>query len=146
MAAGDAAVVGRIFSHLHHRDQIDQFLSAVQDIRQPRVAHVLKAAAGNILAVSLPPGLAERHDQQLREQEERGIENLSMTSGQTSEEMIEVVENIFAYDPEDAADDWWVQWGLMQERAAKWTITEEAPVAVVLKEEEIALASSSSDE
>ena len=85
-------------------------------------------------------------EEQEREQEERGIENLSMTSGQTSEEMIEVVENIFAYDPEDAADDWWVQWGLMQERAAKWTITEEAPVAVVLKEEEIALASSSSDE
>lgn len=24
--------------------------------------------------------------------------------------------DIFAYDPEDDADEWWVQWGLVQER------------------------------
>ena len=145
MPAGDAAVIGRIFSHLHHHDQIDQFLSAVQEIRQPRVAHVLKAAASNVLAVSLPPGLAETHDRRLREREERGIENLSMTSGQTSEEMIEVVERIFAYDPEDEADDWWVQWGVMQERVARWTIQEVTAVAVVSKEEQVALASGSDE-
>jgi len=27
------------------------------------------------------------------------------------------VKNIFAYDSEDAADNWWVEWGLLRERA-----------------------------
>ena len=80
---------------------------------------VLEAAKGNIFALSIPPGLAEAHDRQLRAQSERGLENLStsMTSGQTSEEMMMTVESIFGYDPEDAADDWWVQWGVLRERA-----------------------------
>ncbi|KAI0737654.1 hypothetical protein C8Q80DRAFT_317940 [Daedaleopsis nitida] len=89
LPVGDAAVLGRVFSHLHRREQINGFLHAVQTIRQERVAEVLEAAKSTL---SIPPGLAEVHDRQLRAQSERGLENLSMTSGQTSERMMTTVE------------------------------------------------------
>ena len=115
MATGDAAVLGRLFPHLHRHEQIDSFLSAVQEIRQSRVENVMKASAGNIFAVSLPPGMAEARDRRLRERAEKGIRGLA--SGQSSEQMMETIESVFGYDPEDEADDWWVQWGLLRERA-----------------------------
>lgn len=42
----------------------------------------------------------------------------------------QAVEHIFAYDPEDEADNWWVRWGLTQERAAR--IFDLTPMAVNL--------------
>ncbi|OSC97078.1 FAD/NAD(P)-binding domain-containing protein [Trametes coccinea BRFM310] len=136
MAAGDGAVLGRLFSHLHRKDQIDAFLNAVPEIRAERVERVLRAALGNIFAVSLPPGIAEAHDRALRERAERGIKDLGTTNGggagtgQTSEEMMAAIERIFAYDPEDEADNWWVQWGLMQERAARMVVSDAVTVHV----------------
>ncbi|TFK82561.1 FAD/NAD(P)-binding domain-containing protein [Polyporus arcularius HHB13444] len=119
MSTGDAAVLGRLFKYLHRPEQIDTFLSAVQEIRESRVQHVMKTSAGNIFAVSLPPGMAEARDRRLQERAEEGIAGLA--SGQTSEQMIETVESVFAYDPEDQADNWWVEWGVMQERAERWS-------------------------
>ncbi|KAI0373571.1 FAD/NAD(P)-binding domain-containing protein [Pilatotrama ljubarskyi] len=132
MAAGDAAVLGRLFSHLHRKDQIDSFLNAVPEIRAGRVERVLRAAEGNIFAVSLPPGIAEARNRTLRERAERGIKDLGMggMGAQTSEEMMQAVEGIFAYDPEDEADNWWVQWGLMQERAARMVVSDSVTVHV----------------
>ncbi|KAJ8494762.1 hypothetical protein ONZ51_g2097 [Trametes cubensis] len=137
MAAGDAAVLGRLFSHLHRKDQIDSFLNAIPEIRAGRVERVLHAAAGNIFAVSLPPGVAEARDRALRERAERGIQELAARKGrlgglgaETSEEMMQAIEDIFAYDPEDEADNWWVQWGLMQERAARMVVSDAVTVHV----------------
>ncbi|CDO76682.1 hypothetical protein BN946_scf184677.g2 [Trametes cinnabarina] len=136
MAAGDGAVLGRLFSHLHRKDQIDAFLNAVHEIRAPRVERVLRAALGNIFAVSLPPGIAEAHDRALRERAEQGIKDLGTTNGggmgtgQTSEAMMAAIERIFAYDPEDEADNWWVQWGLMQERASRTVVSDAVTVHV----------------
>ncbi|OJT10668.1 3-hydroxybenzoate 6-hydroxylase [Trametes pubescens] len=127
MGAGDGAVIGRLFAHLHRRDQINSFLNAVQEIREPRVERVIRAATGNIFAVSLPPGVAEARDRDLREHAEREIQDLSGAGAmgrQTSQEMMSAIENIFAYDPEDSADDWWVQWGLMQERASRLVVSD----------------------
>ncbi|KAI0779953.1 hypothetical protein C8Q74DRAFT_1367760 [Fomes fomentarius] len=136
LATGDAAVLGRLFRHLHRKEQIDSFLSAVQEIRQPRIEQVVKASLGNVFAVSLPPGVAQAHDRTLRERAEKGIKDLGRRQSHTSEEMVQVIENIFGYDPEDEADDWWVQWGLMQERAAHWTIVDsDQPLALVVEEE-----------
>ena len=77
----------------------------------------MKASAGNIFAVSLPPGMAEARDRQLAERAEKGIRGLAR--GQTSEQMMETIEGVFGYDPEDEADNWWVEWGLTQERAER---------------------------
>ncbi|KAI0780295.1 hypothetical protein C8Q74DRAFT_1416832 [Fomes fomentarius] len=141
MSTGDAAVLGRLFTHLHRKEQIDSFLNAVQEIRQSRVENVIRASTSNVFAVSLPPGLAETHDRQMRERAMEGAANLSRRRGQSSEEMMQVIEMIFGYDPEDEADDWWFQWGVMQERAAYWTIMDQ-PFALVTEEalEELAVA------
>ena len=133
MCTGDAAVLGRLFTHIHRKEQISSFLSAVQEIRQSRVENVIKASTTNVFAVSLPPGLAETHDRQIRERAKNGASTLGRKRQQSSEEMMQVVVEIFGYDPEDEADDWWVEWGLMQERAAHWTIVDQ-PVALVIEE------------
>lgn len=30
-----------------------------------------------------------------------------------------MIEDVFAYDPEDGAESWWQRWGLTQERAER---------------------------
>lgn len=131
LTVGDAAVFGRLFKHLHRADQIDMFLHAVSAIRAGRVERVIRASQGNIFAASLPPGVAEAHDRALRERSEREITELGVgRQGAASEEMVVAVEGIFAYDPEDEADDWWVKWGLMQERAARTVVGDAVSVHV----------------
>ncbi|KAI0737656.1 hypothetical protein C8Q80DRAFT_317926 [Daedaleopsis nitida] len=118
LATGDGAALGRLFAHLHSPSQIDEFTEAFVTMRHARVAAVLQAAVGNIFAVSLPPGLAEHHDRALQERAEKGIRSLEngRRRSQTSEEMMQAIEMIFGYDPEDEADEYWVQWGLTKER------------------------------
>lgn len=123
----DAAVLGRPFRHLHRKEQINSFLSAVQGIRQPRVEQVVKASLG---AVSLPPGVAGAHDRALRGRAEKNIKDLARRRSYTSEQMVQVIQSIFVYDPEDEADNWWIQWGFMQERAAHWTVYSDQPLAL----------------
>ena len=117
MSTCDAAFVGRIFSHLHHPRQIDTMLFAVQENREARVEAVFKAAARNIFALSLPPGVAEGRDAGVYAQATQGLASLGNVSTETSEEMREVIERLFGYDAEDEADEWWMRWGAMQERA-----------------------------
>ncbi|KAH9913455.1 FAD/NAD-P-binding domain-containing protein [Epithele typhae] len=129
MCTCDAACLGRLFSHLTRHDQIDTLLYAVQEIREGPVASVFKAASGNIFATSLPPGIVERDDDDKRARAERGLASLgggvdSLTP-ESSPEMIEVVEQLFGYDAEDEADNWWVNWGLMQERATRRELLEQ---------------------
>ena len=131
MATGDAAVLGRVFAHLHSREQINSFLSAVQEIRQGRVEQVATAAAGNVLAVALPPGVAAARGADARAQAERGLQRLSGCGARgPAEEIREMVESVFAYDPEDEADGWWVEWGVMQERMGRWNLSSTLAVHV----------------
>ncbi|KAI0753971.1 hypothetical protein C8Q80DRAFT_1216279 [Daedaleopsis nitida] len=95
---GDAVVLGRVFSHLHRREQISSFLQAVQTIRQARVAEVLEAAKGNIFALFIPRGSRRR---------------TTGSCGSGPSAGLRTLESIFGYDPEDAADDWWLEWGVM---------------------------------
>ncbi|TFK82560.1 FAD/NAD(P)-binding domain-containing protein [Polyporus arcularius HHB13444] len=92
MATGDSAVLGRLFSHLHSREQIPKFLNAVQEIREGRVQRVIRAATSNVFAVNLPPGLAATRDRELRKQAEEGVKSLNLLTGGpgSSEEMMEV--------------------------------------------------------
>lgn len=89
MAVGDAAALGRLFSHLHRREQISSFLSALQELRADRVEQVMRSAKSNIFAISLPPGIAEARNQELRERAEKGIRTLGK-GYDTSAEMIQV--------------------------------------------------------
>ena len=133
MAAGDAAVLGRIFSHLHSKEQIDSFLSAVQEIREDRVKMVVEVAASNVLAIAPQPGYA---DSSQKQRSGEGLRRLQNGKNETQSELAEMVEKIFGYDPEDQADDWWVQWGIMQERAGRWNLSGTLSVHVEEDEKE----------
>ncbi|KAI1789958.1 FAD/NAD-P-binding domain-containing protein [Ganoderma leucocontextum] len=139
MATGDAAALGRVFSHLTRRDQIDSFLSAVQEVRKERVEDVMRRASGNIFAVSIPPAVAAAHDREMDRQVEKGLKSLEgkrRIQPQSSEQLMAAVENIFAIDPEDEADNWWVQWGSLESRAARWNLADGEVKAESKDEEE----------
>ncbi|KAI1784259.1 FAD/NAD-P-binding domain-containing protein [Ganoderma leucocontextum] len=139
MATGDAAALGRVFSHLTRRDQIDSFLSAVQEIRKEGIEDVMRRASGNIFAVSIPPSVAAAHDREMDRQVEKGLKSLRgkrRIQPQSSEQLIAAVENIYAIDPEDEADNWWVRWGSLKSRAARWNFTNGVVKAEREEEEE----------
>ncbi|TFK45868.1 FAD/NAD(P)-binding domain-containing protein [Heliocybe sulcata] len=115
MAVEDAACLGQLFSYITGREQVRFFLSAFQDIRQARLQSVRKseafmfrqhftrqvAGADTVnsvefarLCMALPP--------------EGTLANSSV-----GDAMLEV----FAYEAEEEANDWWVQWGLLHERS-----------------------------
>ncbi|KAM5530125.1 hypothetical protein V8D89_016203 [Ganoderma adspersum] len=127
MSTGDAAALGRVFSHLSRKDQIDSFLSAVQEVRKERIEDVMRRAAGNIFAVSIPPSVAAMHNRERDRQVDKGLKTLKgkrRIEPESSEQLIAAVENIFAIDPEDEADDWWVRWGALESRVARWTLSD----------------------
>ena len=126
-------MLGRIFSHLHSKEQIDSFLSAVQEIREDRVKMVVEVAASNVLAIAPQPAYA---DSSQKQRSGEGLRRLQNGKNETQSELAEMVEKIFGYDPEDQADDWWVQWGIMQERAGRWNLSGTLSVHVEEDEKE----------
>ena len=126
-------MLGRIFSHLHSKEQIDSFLSAVQEIREDRVKMVVEVAASDVLAIAPQPAYA---DSSQKQRSDEGLRRLQNGKNETQSELAEMVEKIFGYDPEDQADDWWVQWGIMQERAGRWNLSGTLSVHVEEDEKE----------
>ncbi|KAG6836368.1 hypothetical protein H0H93_008729 [Arthromyces matolae] len=119
MTIEDAAVLGKLFSHLRHRDQITNFLWAFQDLRQPRCDSVMTKEAGIVMYMTMPPGQAQQQrDDTMRAKRDAGIGILEASDDiEESPEWVEIKE-VFGYDAEDDADNWWVQWGLLRERAS----------------------------
>ncbi|KAI9460294.1 hypothetical protein HD554DRAFT_2294757 [Boletus coccyginus] len=115
LAVEDSAVLAKLFSHLRTEDQIPTFLHALQELREGRCASVVNCEQGNLLFQMMPHGpLQEQRDNMLRKQVAEGRPLLS------SSELLdqwEQVKELFGYDPEDQADDWWVKWGILRERA-----------------------------
>ncbi|KAG6839518.1 hypothetical protein C0991_001916 [Blastosporella zonata] len=118
MTIEDAAVLARLFSHLQKEDQISSFLWAFQDLRQPRCDSVLAKEAGILFYMTMPQGEAQQQrDDTMRAKRDAGVGILDASDEvDESPEWIEIKE-VFGYDAEDDADNWWVQWGLLRERA-----------------------------
>ncbi|KDQ61756.1 hypothetical protein JAAARDRAFT_55091 [Jaapia argillacea MUCL 33604] len=115
MAVEDAAVIGALFSRLRSWDQIPALLEAFQDIRQGRCEAVNFQEFSNMQLVQLPPGPQRQHrDQAMRENLNHGREHWD--EGRLRQQWEEISE-IFGYNAREAAEDWWVQWGLLRERA-----------------------------
>jgi salicylate hydroxylase len=102
----DAAVLAKIFSHLLREDQIPTFLYAFQDLRQKRLAMFKRNDMNNITYMNLPTcELQKQRDHDMRMNELEGKNALEM--GQ-SMEFWEELKDIFTYDCEDEADNWYV--------------------------------------
>lgn len=116
MAIEDGAVLAKLFSHLLSEDQIGSFLCAFQDLRYERVARMLRNEQMNLMYVSIPPGeIQQGRDQGMLEKYHKG-QNVLDDENDTGEQW-EEIKIAFSYDAEDEADNWWVQWGLLRERA-----------------------------
>ena len=118
MAVEDAAVLAKLFSHLSDERQVQSFLYAFQELRQPRTRSVRAGEFGNIFYMTLEEcAETARRDSGMREKAAAGGRNvLEGLAGDVSR-LWDEVRTIFGYDCEDEADDWWVQWGLLRERA-----------------------------
>ncbi|KAJ8588135.1 FAD/NAD(P)-binding domain-containing protein [Rhizopogon salebrosus TDB-379] len=115
MAVEDAAVLAKLFSHLRAEDQISTFLHAFQDLREGRCASVVQSEQCNLYFQMLPAGRQqEERDHEMRARAARGESVFG--SGEAAEQW-EQLKELFGYDAEDEADDWWVKWGLLRERA-----------------------------
>lgn len=122
MAIEDGAVLAKLFSHLSSRDQIEHFLYAFQDLRQERCKTIVKSEESLIQFFTLEDGPEQRARDETMQEKFRAGKNV-LDSGEEEEEsgvegqQWSEVRTIFGYDCEDEADNWWVQWGLLRERA-----------------------------
>ncbi|OAX34598.1 FAD/NAD(P)-binding domain-containing protein [Rhizopogon vinicolor AM-OR11-026] len=124
MAVEDAAVLAKLFSHLRTEDQISTFLHAFQDLREDRCASVVQTEQGNLCFQMLPTGPhQEERDNEMRTKTAQGE---SVFGGGEAAEQWEHLKELFGYDAEDEADDWWVKWGLLRERAKQRSLDMEA--------------------
>lgn len=115
MAVEDGAVLAKLFSHLSSEDQIDSFLYAFQDIRQSRVRSVREAELSAIAMITADGPEAEARDASLRAKAAKGTKILDGDG--SAESVWEEYSILFGYDCEDEADEWWVQWGRLRQRA-----------------------------
>ncbi|KIM62723.1 hypothetical protein SCLCIDRAFT_1214833 [Scleroderma citrinum Foug A] len=129
----DAAVFAKLFSHITSKEQIPTFLHAFQDIREDRCARVIHSEQRNLLFRMMPDGPEqEERDRIMRERHAQG---LGVFDGNTSDKPAErwdSLKELFGYNAEDEADDWWIKWGLLGERAKQRSIELEQRVCVRL--------------
>ncbi len=115
LAVEDAAVLGDLFSRLRSREQIVPFLYGYQELRAERCWQIQQSESANSQSVMLPDGPAQ-------EERDRSMQ-LAYTqgSGGWDETMFrhlwEAIRILFAYDPQEVCQEWWLQWGMLRERA-----------------------------
>jgi salicylate hydroxylase len=114
MSLEDASVLAKLFSHLCNEEQIPSFLYAYQNLREERCQKNRDLDVNNIIFQSAP--YTEETTERLAQWRERHDEGRSVLEVGAVAEWDQNRE-LYAYDAEDEADNWWVQWGLLQERS-----------------------------
>src|SRR6266436_4547846 len=115
MSLEDASVLAKLFSHLCNEEQIPSFLYAYQNLREERCQKNRDLDVGNIIFQAAPHNeeTAERFSQMRK----RHDEGRNVLVGDDEDSAVAHNRELFAYDAEDEADNWWIQWGLLQERS-----------------------------
>ncbi|KAG1834953.1 hypothetical protein DFJ58DRAFT_868460 [Suillus subalutaceus] len=125
MAVEDAAVLAKLFSHLRNQDQILTFLHAFQDLREDRCASVMHTEQCNLYFQMMPAGpQQEQYNQEMRARTAQGESVFGISE---ASEQWEQLKELWEY-AEDEADDWWVKWGLLRERAKQRLLDMEAEI------------------
>ncbi|KAI9511080.1 FAD/NAD-P-binding domain-containing protein [Russula earlei] len=108
MSLEDASVLAKLFSHLRDEEQIPSFLYAFQNLREGRCMKNRLLDVSNIQFMMEPEGEGTaRRDMMMRAKHDQDSNVAQWDHNR----------ELFGYDAEDEADNWWVQWGLLQERA-----------------------------
>lgn len=119
MAVEDGAVLGKLFSHISSERQIAPLLYAFQEVRQPRTRSVRVHDMHDLQNMLLPDGPEQAtRDARMQALTRAGKNVLEELDGdEKAGQLWETLCRIFGYDCEDEADNWWVQWGMLRERA-----------------------------
>ncbi|CCM04374.1 uncharacterized protein FIBRA_06548 [Fibroporia radiculosa] len=131
LAAEDGIMLGKMFSYLRYYNQITPFLSAVEDVRQKRVADALEAQSVNPTDASMPAGIDAQESLKVME----SIADGTLSLDEVNDLLHQALGVIFAYDPEEEAEHWWVHWGLLRERAGSGTPVIFDPITVLQEQE-----------
>ncbi|KIJ65706.1 hypothetical protein HYDPIDRAFT_110856 [Hydnomerulius pinastri MD-312] len=115
----DAEVLGWLLSRLHSWEQLPHLLEAFQDIRQERCRTVHEKEFMGFQLVWLPPGpKRDVRDETFRAMMSSGVQ------GWDEEKMRwqwEEISDVFGYSAREAAEDWWVNWGMLRERSQAYS-------------------------
>ncbi|THU98568.1 FAD/NAD(P)-binding domain-containing protein [Dendrothele bispora CBS 962.96] len=120
----DGAALARQFSRVRYEKQIEDFLSAFEDIRIPRSAAMHAKETGIVQYMSMQPSEEQEfRDQLMRARRDCGTNpySVSFMSRTNCPEWVDMVE-IYGYCVDDAVDDWWAHWGMLNERARGTTV------------------------
>ena len=123
MSLEDASVLAKLFSHLCNEEQIPSFLYAYQNLREERCQKTRDLDVGNIRIMAAPD--SEQTAEAYAQMRKRHDEGRGVFGGDDEDSMVAIwdqMRELFAYDAEDEADNWWVQWGLLLERSktSRW--------------------------
>ncbi|KAI0031282.1 FAD/NAD-P-binding domain-containing protein [Vararia minispora EC-137] len=110
-----ATVLATLFSYLRSIDQIPQFLRAYEHLRRSRAEEISTGDSQTASLWTLPPGPEKQaRDEAMRHtlaQEHATWDDVEC------EKQWSQISHIWLYDGIDAADEWWLQWGLLREHA-----------------------------
>ena len=118
MSLEDASVLAKLFSHLHNEEQIRSFLYAYQNLHEAHCQRNRNLDVENISLLTAPD--TEETTERLAQMRKRYDEGHNVLGGDDEDVTVDQWDQnreLFAYDAEDEADNWWVQWGLLQERS-----------------------------
>ncbi|KAF8845147.1 FAD/NAD(P)-binding domain-containing protein [Paxillus ammoniavirescens] len=115
MQVEDAGVLTTLFTHLKTQEQVSHLAQAFQEIRQPRAQSIYSKETKAFDTVWVPPGPArDARDQALSMMMAEGHKGWDETKLRWQwDEICEV----FGYHAREAAEDWWVMWGILRERS-----------------------------
>lgn len=111
-----ATVFGTLFSYLRTPSQIPMFLHAYEDLRRKRALEFVSGETETAQLFFLPPGPAR----DARDQQMAGTLKMRGQTGwdyEFLEQQWQGISYVWTYNGVDAADEWWVEWGSMAERA-----------------------------
>ncbi|KAG6840339.1 hypothetical protein C0991_007340 [Blastosporella zonata] len=138
MAVEDGAVLAKLFSHLRLEEQISPFLYAFETLRQSRCTAVGTKEFSDIYFMTMPPGeQQEGRDQHFRGRRDRGLNVLDADSFEDETPQWTEIKEVFGYDAEDEADNWWQEWGLLRERAAGRVDTSEGSYGTIVVQHQV---------
>ncbi|KAI0343347.1 FAD/NAD-P-binding domain-containing protein [Trametopsis cervina] len=105
MTLEDAMVFSALFARLKREDQIGAFVSAYQEIREDRTRVVKGVDVSSAALLRLPPGPErDERDRSIRQSRSEWDEG-------SLQREFEGIAALFAYEAQDAADEWWLNWG-----------------------------------
>ncbi|KAJ7114939.1 hypothetical protein C8R44DRAFT_629801 [Mycena epipterygia] len=100
----DGAILAKLFSHLSRKNQITDFLTAFHEMRHPRceaTANLYRQVLVYLMGSGPPP--------------KETAPDAPQEAGSTP--TISEGTDVWWYDADDHAEEWWVAWGLLKERS-----------------------------